>query len=92
MGCGRFAPAGSTSAQLPGTTLTRRPPKDNLTQREMEVLNAVSRGMSNNMIAERLGISPKTVDNHRTNLMRKLKVHSTATLLVRAIRDRIIDV
>lgn len=65
---------------------------NNLTQREMEVLNAVARGMSNNMIAERLGISPKTVDNHRTNLMRKLKVHSTATLLVRAIRDRIIDV
>lgn len=65
---------------------------DNLSQREIEVLNAIARGMSNNMIAEHLGISPKTVDNHRTNLMRKLKVHSTATLLVRAIRDNIVDV
>jgi DNA-binding NarL/FixJ family response regulator len=64
----------------------------NLSKREIEVLNAIARGMSNNMIAERLGISPKTVDNHRTNLMRKLKVHSTATLLVRAIRDNIVDV
>jgi DNA-binding NarL/FixJ family response regulator len=66
--------------------------RDDLSNREIEVLQCIARGLSNNGIAERLGISPKTVDNHRTNLMRKLEVHSTATLLVRAIRDGLIDV
>jgi len=66
--------------------------RDNLSNREIEVLKCIARGLSNNGIAERLGISPKTVDNHRTNLMRKLEVHSTATLLVRAIRDGLIDI
>lgn len=65
---------------------------ESLSNREIEVLQSIARGLSNNGIAERLGISPKTVDNHRTNLMRKLDVHSTATLLVRAIRDGLIDV
>ncbi|MEM7290916.1 MAG: response regulator transcription factor, partial [Pseudomonadota bacterium] len=64
---------------------------ENLSKRELEVLQSVARGLSNNGIAQRLGISPKTVDNHRTNLMRKLAVHSTATLLVRAMRDGLID-
>jgi DNA-binding NarL/FixJ family response regulator len=66
--------------------------RDDLSNRETEVLQCIARGLSNSGIAERLGISPKTVDNHRTNLMRKLEVHSTATLLVRAIRDGLIDV
>lgn len=66
--------------------------RDSLSNREIEVLQCIARGLSNNGIAERLGISPKTVDNHRTNLMRKLDVHSTATLLVRAMRDGLIDV
>jgi DNA-binding NarL/FixJ family response regulator len=39
-----------------------------------------------------LGVSPKTVDSHRTTLMRKMGVHSTATLLVRALRDGLIDI
>lgn len=62
-----------------------------LSGREFEVLQCIARGLSNNGIAEHLGISPKTVDNHRTNLMRKLEVHSTATLLVRAMRAGLID-
>jgi DNA-binding NarL/FixJ family response regulator len=66
--------------------------RESLTGREIEVLQSIARGLSNRGIAERLAISPKTVDNHRTNLMRKLDVHSTATLLVRAIRDGLIDV
>jgi DNA-binding NarL/FixJ family response regulator len=65
---------------------------EQLSKREIEILNCISRGFANNRTAEHLGISPKTVDNHRTNLMRKLGVHSTATLLVRAMRDGLIDV
>jgi DNA-binding NarL/FixJ family response regulator len=62
-----------------------------LTAREIEVLQAIARGNSNVQIAGLLGISPKTVDSHRTTLMRKMDVHSTATLLVRAMREGLID-
>lgn len=63
-----------------------------MTARELEVLQCVARGQSNNQIAKHLGVSPKTVDSHRTSLMRKLGVHSTAALLVRAMKDGLIDV
>lgn len=63
-----------------------------LTTRELQVLQAIARGMTNRAASEDLGISAKTIDTHRTNLMRKLGVHSTATLLVRAMRDGLIDV
>ena len=63
-----------------------------MTAREIEVLQAIARGKSNNQIAEHLGVSPKTVDTHRTNLMKKLGVHSTATLLVKAMKDGLIDI
>lgn len=58
-----------------------------LTNREIETLKAIAQGMSNNQVAEKLGISPKTVDSHRTNLMRKMEVNSTAALLMRAFKD-----
>jgi DNA-binding NarL/FixJ family response regulator len=64
----------------------------NLTAREIEVLQSIARGLSNNKIAEQLGISPKTIDSHRTSLMKKLSVNSTATLLVRAMREGLINV
>lgn len=63
----------------------------NLTTREMQVLQAIARGQTNQAASEALGISPKTIDTHRTNLMRKLGVRSTASLLVRAMRDGLID-
>jgi len=63
-----------------------------LTARELEILHGVARGLSNNQMAERFAISAKTIDSHRTSLMRKLGVHSTAALLVRAMRLGLIDV
>ena len=66
--------------------------KTGLTAREIEVLHGIARGLSNAQIAEALGISPKTIDSHRTTLMRKMGVHSTATLLVRALKDGLIDI
>ena len=63
-----------------------------MTAREIEVLQAIARGKSNNQIAGHLGVSPKTVDTHRTNLMKKLGVHSTATLLVKAMKEGLIDI
>lgn len=63
-----------------------------LTTREIQVLQAIARGMTNQAASDALGISAKTIETHRTNLMRKLGVRSTASLLVRAMRDGLIDV
>ena len=63
-----------------------------ITPREIEVLQCIARGQSNNQMAQHLGISPKTIDSHRTSLMKKMSVHSTAALLVRAMKDGLIDV
>ncbi len=62
-----------------------------LTARERQILALVAAGNSNRDIAERLGVSPKTVDNHRTNLMRKLDVHSVAELLSYALKEGYLD-
>lgn len=56
-----------------------------LTERELVVLQLIVEGLSNKMIAERLCVSLKTVDTHRTNIMRKLGLHSTASLVRYAI-------
>lgn len=66
-------------------------PSGELTDRERQILSLVASGNSNREIAERLGVSPKTVDNHRTNLMRKLDVHSVAELLNHALREGYLD-
>lgn len=62
-----------------------------LSARELQILHGVSRGENNAVMAERFGLSPKTVDNHRTNIMRKLGVHSTAELLALALREGLLD-
>ena len=66
-------------------------PADMLTSRELQVLRGISKGETNPKIAERLGVSVNTVDKHRTNMMRKLKVHSAAELLAIAVRDGLLD-
>lgn len=60
----------------PGASATT----DFLTEREREILQLVAESHSTKEIATKLGISAKTVDNHRTNLMRKLNLHDIASL------------
>ncbi|MEM1376631.1 MAG: response regulator transcription factor [Pseudomonadota bacterium] len=62
-----------------------------LTMRERQILGMIARGNANKDIAGQLGVSLKTVDNHRTNLMRKLDVHSVAELLSYALREGLLD-
>jgi DNA-binding NarL/FixJ family response regulator len=62
-----------------------------VTDRELAVLQAIARGHTNASAAESLGISHKTVDSHRTNLMRKFAVNSTASLLLAAMRAGLLD-
>ena len=59
---------------------------EKLTPREHEVLQALSKGLSNKEIARQFNVSPKTIDGHRTNLLRKMNVNTTAALLVRAMK------
>ncbi len=63
---------------------------DGLTEREHEVLTYLAEGASNEKIAQSLVISPKTVERHRENIMRKLNMHSRAELVRYAIRRGII--
>ncbi len=63
---------------------------DGLTDREHEVLTYLAEGANNDKIAAELIISPKTVERHRENIMRKLNMHSRAELVRYAIRKGII--
>lgn len=65
-------------------------PQDNLTDREREVLILIADGLTNAEIAGRLGISVKTVDRHRENLMHKLNLHSRVDLVKYAIKHGLI--
>jgi DNA-binding NarL/FixJ family response regulator len=64
--------------------------RDPLTPREREIVQLVAEGKSTKELASLLGISAKTAENHRTNIMRKLKVKSATELVRYAIRNKII--
>ena len=59
---------------------------ESLTPREREVLKLIAEGNTNQAIAEILGLSRKTVESHRANIMRKLEVHDVTDLVKYAIR------
>jgi DNA-binding NarL/FixJ family response regulator len=61
-----------------------------LTKREKEILQLISEGFTNNQIAEKLFISPLTVDSHRKNLLTKLNVNNTASLIKLAVQNGLI--
>ncbi len=63
-----------------------------LTSREQEILRHLAEGKSLKEISDKLCISPKTVENHRTNIMAKLDLHSTMELVRYAARLGLIDV
>ncbi len=62
-----------------------------LSEREVEVLAALAEGLGNKEIGERLFISPRTVDTHRTNLMRKLNTHNVAGLVRIAMKAGLVQ-
>jgi len=70
---------------------TQPGPLVQLTEREREVLRRVAQGLSTREIAAHLGISARTVESHRANLMRKLDLRSVALLTQFAIREVLID-
>lgn len=58
-----------------------------ITEREREVLTRIALGNSNKLIARDLGVSPKTIEKHRSNLMRKLQLHNVAAITMFAMRN-----
>jgi len=72
--------SGEQRAAVPAVT-------QSITEREREVLTRIALGNSNKLIARELGVSPKTVEKHRSNLMRKLQLHNAAAITMFAIRN-----
>ena len=66
--------------------------KIKLSKRELEVLHLICKGNTNAEIAEKLFISPKTVDNHRTSLLSKTNTRNTAHLVMFAIKNKFIEI
>ena len=64
---------------------------DPLTSREREVAQLLVDGLGSRAVASRLGITPKTVDTHRSAIMRKLGLSSMADLVRYAIRNRLVE-
>jgi two-component system, NarL family, response regulator NreC len=63
---------------------------ESLSEREREIFQLVAEGQSNKKIAERLCISPATVETHRSHILQKLDIHSTAELVLYAVRRGVI--
>jgi len=64
---------------------------DLLTDREKEVLQLLAEGKSNKEVASILSLSPYTVETHRAHIMQKLNLHSTAEIVLYAVRKKIIS-
>lgn len=62
-----------------------------LTARELEILRMVAQGYSNQLIADKLFISVRTVESHKNHIMQKLELTTTVDLVKYAIKSRIID-
>ena len=65
--------------------------KHNLTARQLEILRLIVRGKSTREIASGLGLSIKTVETHRSQIMKRLQIHDVAGLVLYAVREKIIS-
>src|SRR6202035_937207 len=66
-------------------------PAPKLTDREMQVLKLIARGMNNRDIAKELFISENTVKNHVRNILEKLQIHSRMEAVMVAVREKLIE-
>jgi len=68
-------------------SLSQKPERSELTSREREVLQLIAEGHSTKSIAAQMFVSTKTIETHRSKLMKKLDIHSIAALTKYAIRE-----
>jgi len=67
-------------------------PRGRLTPREREIVQLLAEGKSSKEVAVALGLSVKTAETHRSNIMRKLELHSVSDLVLYAVRNNIVHV
>jgi DNA-binding NarL/FixJ family response regulator len=93
-----ISPAMATKLLSEFSSLVRRDagrqavPVPKLTERELEVLRLVARGLNNRDVAKELYISENTVKNHIRNILEKLQMHSRMEAVVYAVRERILEI
>jgi DNA-binding NarL/FixJ family response regulator len=75
----------------PGTPVTTTG-RNRLTPREREIVQLLAEGKSTKEVAVALGLSVKTAETHRSNIMRKLQLHSVSDLVLYAVRNNIVHV
>lgn len=75
-----------------GEERVQQVPAPRLTEREMEVLRLVARGLNNRDIAKELFISENTVKNHVRNILEKLQLHSRMEAVVYAVREKLLEI
>jgi DNA-binding NarL/FixJ family response regulator len=63
-----------------------------LTEREIEIIDLVCQGYNNNKIADKLFLSPKTVESHKTHLLSKTGTKNSAELIIFAIKNELIEI
>jgi DNA-binding CsgD family transcriptional regulator len=68
------------------------PTRSRLTPREREIVQLLAEGKSSKEVAVVLGLSVKTAETHRSNIMRKLDLHSVSDLVLYAVRNNIIHI
>jgi DNA-binding NarL/FixJ family response regulator len=73
------------------TSQHREPYKEDLTERELEVIRLVAEGLSNQEIAGKLTISEKTVKTHISNILGKLALSDRTQLAIYAIKHGLVD-
>lgn len=83
-----IAAGGTFRGQLPPAAYDGIPANE-LTPREQEILRLIANGLSTKEISSEIGLSVKTVDHHRTRMMRKLNIHDVVTLTRYALRSGI---
>ena len=81
----------ATLARRDGEARAQEVPAPKLTDREMQVLKLVARGMNNRDIAKELFISENTVKNHVRNILEKLQIHSRMEAVMVAVREKLIE-
>lgn len=82
---------GSFTRNMSRLTVSDATSEDTLSDREVEILLEVCRGLSNQEIADKLFISKRTVDKHRANILEKTGCKNTANLVVYAIKNHLVE-
>jgi DNA-binding NarL/FixJ family response regulator len=84
--------ARASAGVMNGENIEKSATRPRLTSREREIVQLLAEGKSSKEVAVALGLSVKTAETHRSNIMRKLELHSVSDLVLYAIRNNIVHI